>query len=107
MGEERTGAEIYGELETCGLWLLACSKESRGRGGQFSIEGTRMTCGGARRGSRSFQFYTSNKWVAVSKTYPRGIPDISNTIFFFKIYKSQDTYGIRIGQYRGSIRVSG
>ena len=46
MGEERTGAEIYGELETCGLWLLACSKESRGRGGQFSIEGTRMTCGG-------------------------------------------------------------
>ena len=43
VGEERTGAEIYGELETCGLRLLACSKESRGRGGQFAIEGTRMT----------------------------------------------------------------
>ena len=32
---ERRGLElgIYGELETCGLRLLACSKESRGRAG--------------------------------------------------------------------------
>ncbi|XP_037467507.1 11S globulin seed storage protein 2-like [Triticum dicoccoides] len=43
--------------------------------------------------------------------YPKRIAEVSpeyQTLYsFFKIKKSTDTYGIRIGLYRGSIRVSG
>ena len=43
--------------------------------------------------------------------YPKRIAEVSpeyQTLYsFFKIKKSTDTYGIRIGPYRGSIRVSG
>ena len=64
---ERRGLElrINGELETCGLRLLACSKESRGRAARWEL----MTCSGTRRESRSFLFFTSKEGVAVSKTY--------------------------------------
>ena len=57
-----------------------CSPAPKSRGDEVA-SWELMTCGGARKGSRSFQFFTSNEGVAVA--YPKGIPDVSNTIFFF------------------------
>ena len=83
-----------------------CSPAPKSRGDEVaSCE--LMTCGGARRGSRSFQFYTSNEGVAVSKTYPRGI---KHYFLFLKSINHRILTGYvsgRIGavsEYRGSIR---
>lgn len=54
-----------------------CSPAPRSRGDELGIDDVRH-----QEGIEEFSVFHVERRVAVSKTYPRGIPDVSNTIFF-------------------------
>ena len=72
-----------------------CSPVPRSRGDELGIDDVRH-----QEGIEEFSVFHVERRVAVSKN----VSQRYQTLFsFFKINKSQDTYGIRIGQYQGSI----